>query len=271
MALPKSVVPTYEDTIPSNGKKIKYRPFLVKEEKLLLLTMQNEPVLPDQIGGILFEDLPTETKRELLDAVEEERVEWEKEVERVVKDTLKSCIQSRIKLEDLASFDLEYLFIKIRARSSGEDVNLKITCKDDNKTVVNKTIDLLEVEVVKPDGHDNKIMLSDELGVVMRYPSVDAFIRITLLNNDLDDQDELSTLIAGCIDQMFDSEDVYDDTTTSAKEKIEFLDGLTNQQFAKLNSFFDTMPYLAHRFKATNPETGVESDYELRGLQSFFG
>jgi len=239
MPLPKPTVPTYELELPSTGKKIKYRPFLVKEEKILLLAMESEN---------------------------------EKEIENAVKDILKNCILTRgIKPEDLASFDLEYLFLKIRAASAGEEISMKVTCLDDNQTVVDVNINLNDIEVYKPEGHTNKIMVDDSIGIVMKYPAMNNFINITLLENDLETTDEVFDMLTGCIDQIFQGDEVWEGSTTPKKEMLSFIESFTQKQFEKIQEFFDTMPVLRHEFTVVNPNTGVESTYTLEGLQSFFG
>ena len=237
MALPQVVLPTYELEIPSNGKKIKYRPFVVKEEKILLLAMESED---------------------------------EGQIEAAVKQLLKGCIQSRVKIDDLAIFDLEYIFLQIRAVSVGEIVDMNITCQDDGQTTVPYKLNLLEVEVQKPEGHSNKIMLSDEMGIVMKYPRFDTFVSGSIIGQT-PTADSVIDIIAGCIDQLFDGEDVYDSSTTSKKEFKEFLENLTNSQFEKIQAFFETSPKLEHTIKVTNPKTGVENEIVFSGLSSFFG
>ena len=237
MVLPKVVLPTYELVIPSNGKKLKYRPFVVKEEKILLLALETQD---------------------------------EKEIEKAVKSLLKNCIQSRVKLEDLAMFDLEYIFLQIRAVSIGEIVDMKVTCKDDEETQVNYQMDLTQVGVIKPEGSNPKIMLSDELGVIMKYPAWNEFISGSIMGKD-PSADGVLDIIAGCIDQIFDKEDVYDNSTTTKKEFIEFVGGLTNTQFEKIQKFFENIPKLEHKFTVVNPNTGVESEFIINGLTNFFG
>ena len=237
MVLPKVVLPTYELVIPSNGKKLKYRPFVVKEEKILLLALETQD---------------------------------EKEIEKAVKSLLKNCIQSRVKLEDLAMFDLEYIFLQIRAVSIGEIVDMKVTCKDDEETQVNYQMDLTQVGVIKPEGSNPKIMLSDELGVIMKYPAWNEFISGSIMGKD-PSADGVLDIIAGCIDQIFDKEDVYDNSTTTKKEFIEFVGGLTNTQFEKIQKFFENIPKLEHKFTVVNPNTGVESEFVINGLTNFFG
>ena len=237
MALPQVVLPTYELEIPSNGKKIKYRPFVVKEEKLLLLAMESEDV---------------------------------GQIEAAVKQLLKGCIQSRVKIDDLAIFDLEYIFLQIRAVSVGEVVEMSVTCQDDGQTVVPYKLNLLEVEVQKPEGHSNKIMLSDEMGIIMKYPKFDTFVTGSIIGES-PTADSVIDIIAGCIDQLFDGEDVYDSSTTTKKEFVQFLENLTNSQFEKIQEFFQSSPKLEHTIKITNPKTGVENEVVFSGLSSFFG
>lgn len=268
MPLPSAGVPTYELALPSTGKKIKYRPFLVKEEKLLLITMQGEPELPDMYYD---PSLPKEAKEEMKKIVDEDTKVWEKEVHSTVRTLLKGCILSRIKLDDLTNFDFEYIFLRIRAVSSGEDVSFKITCKDDGETEVPVKINLMDVEVQKKENHDRKIMLNDTLGLIMKYPGLNEFIDVTLLNKSMEEVDELFKLIADCVDQVFEGEEVYDSTNHTHEEIVKFIEGMTQKQFDKLQTFFNTIPVLSHTFEVTNPNTGVTSKYKLEGLQSFFG
>jgi len=235
MALPTMDFPTYDLEVPSTKKKIKFRPFLVKEEKVLLMALEtdNEKNIRDAVFGLL-----------------------------------KACISTRIKLENLATFDLEYIFLNIRAVSVGEVVQMNITCQDDETTQVKYNLNLTEAEVIFPKGHTNKIMLSDDLGVIMRYPSFDGFVEGQFTQKkDFD----VIKVVAESIDQIFQGEEVFDESTTSKKEFLQFVESLTNQQLEKIQTFFETSPRLEHSFKVTNPNTGVESTYTLRGLQSFFG
>ena len=236
MALPTMDLPTFELEIPSNKKKIKYRPFLVKEEKVLLLALESEN---------------------------------EKNIKDAVVGLLKACIQSRVKVENLATFDLEYIFLNIRAVSVGEIVEMNVTCQDDEETQVRYNLNLTDVNVIFPEGHTNKIMLTDTTGVVMKYPSIDGFVQGQFggAGKDFDVIDA----VAASIDQIFQGEDVYDESTTTKKEFVQFVESLTNEQLEKIQAFFETSPRLEHTFKVPNPNTGVESEYTLRGLQSFFG
>ena len=236
MALPTPGYPTYELELPSSGKTIKYRPFLVKEEKVLLLAMESQD---------------------------------EKQITNAVKDLIKNCVISRIKVDSLPSFDLEYLFLKIRAASIGEMITLTVTCLDDNETQVEANININEVEVFKPEGHDKKIMFDDEFGIIMNYPSMQQFVDREFLQKDMETE-QVYTFIADSIDQIFQGEDVYDSSTTSKKEFREFVDSLTTKQFEKIQQFYATSPKLSHKFSVVNPKTGVSSDYTIEGLQSFF-
>jgi hypothetical protein len=236
MALPKLGVPQYELSLPSTGKTVKYRPFLVKEEKVLLLALEGNN---------------------------------EKEVISAVKNTLRACVLSRVKVDELPSFDLEYLFLKIRAAAVGEVIEMTVTCNDDNETQAKAKINIDSVEVKKQEGHDRKIMLTDSLGIIMNYPSMDRFIESQFLNKDLDPE-HIFNFIAEHIDQIFDGEEVYDSSTTTKKEFREFVESLTSKQFEAIQKFYETMPRLTHTFTVINPNTGNECNYTIEGLQSFF-
>jgi hypothetical protein len=236
MALPQVSLPTYELEVPSTGKTLKYRPFVVKEEKLLLLALESED---------------------------------EKQIEDATKTLLKNCITSRVKLEDLALFDLEYIFLNIRAVSVGEVVEMLLTCEDDGETQVRYDLNLTAVEVFKPEDHSSKIMLSDEMGVIMKYPSFEEFVKVSIIGKDT--SNEVIDIMGKCIDQIFDGEEVYDSSTTSKKEFVEFVENLTNKQFDDVQNFFTEMPVLKHEIKLTNPNTGVENTFVIQGLSNFFG
>ena len=237
MALPTVDLPTHELEIPSNKKKIKFRPFLVKEEKVLLLALESED---------------------------------DKNIRSAVHNLLKGCISSRIKIDKLATFDLEYIFLNIRAVSVGEVVDINVTCQDDEKTQVKYQLNLTNVNVTFPEGHSNKIMLTDDLGVIMRYPSFNRFVENQFAQKEVN-EDTVIEIIAESIDQIFQGEEVYDESTTTPKEFVEFVESLTNTQLEKLQTFFETSPRLEHKFKVKNPNTDVESDYTISGLASFFG
>ena len=236
MALPKLGYPTFELELPSTGKTIKYRPFLVKEEKVLLMALESKD---------------------------------EKQVVSAVKDLIKNCVITRIKVDNLPSFDLEYLFLKIRGASIGENITLTVTCLDDNETQVEANININDVEILKPEGHDKKIMFDDKTGLVMKYPSMKEFVDREFLQKEMKTEDVYG-FIADSIDQIFDDEEVYDSSTTTKKEFRTFVDNLTTKQFEKIQEFYTTCPKLSHTFKVVNPKTSKESSYTIEGLQSFF-
>jgi len=236
MALPRLDVPTYELTIPSTDDKIKYRPFLVKEEKILLIAMESG-----------------ETK-DMLQAV---------------KDIVDECTFNQLNLGTMPMFDIEYIFLNIRAKSVGEVSKLKVLCQDDMKTYANVEIDLSEIEVQVEEGHTNKIELTDEMGVIMKYPTIDSFS----VNNITDiTTDNMLEVIATCIAQIYDKkgEEVYDSKDSTQKELIEFVEQLNTKQFQDMQKFFDTMPTLKHTITVKNPKTKKESKVTLTGLSDFF-
>ena len=200
MALPKLDLPIYELVLPSTKKKIKYRPFLVKEEKVLLIALESND---------------------------------EKNIREAVVQLLKNCIQSRLKVENLSIFDLEYIFLNIRAVSVGEEVQMKITCSDDGETEVGYNLNLTDVTVNFPEGHSNKIMLTDTTGVIMKYPSFDRFVDANFAGKGVT-QENVLNIIAESIDQIFQGEEVFDESTTSKKEFLQFVESLTNEQLIKL-------------------------------------
>ena len=236
MALPRLDVPTYELTIPSTDDKIKYRPFLVKEEKILLIAMESG-----------------ETKAML----------------QSVKDIVDECTFNQLNLGNMPMFDVEYLFLNIRAKSVGEVSKLKVLCQDDMKTYANVEIDLSEIQVQVSDEHTNKIELTDEMGVIMKYPTIDSFN----VNNIADiTTDNMLEVIAACIAQIYDKkgEEVYDSKDSTQKELIEFVEQLNTKQFQDMQKFFDTMPALKHTITVKNPKTKKESKVTLTGLSDFF-
>jgi hypothetical protein len=236
MALPKIGFPTYELELPSTKKVIKYRPFLVKEEKVLLIALESED---------------------------------ENQIFAAVKDLIKNCVLSRIKVEDLPAFDLEYVFLKIRAAALGEIVDMTVTCLDDNETQVQAQININDVEVTFSDEHSKKIMLTDQLGIVMKYPGMQRFIESEFLEKDIKTE-EVWDFVADSIEQIFDETDVYDSSTTSKEEFREFVEKLTSKQFEAIQKFYETMPKLQHKFEVTNPKTKMKSEYVIEGLQNFF-
>ncbi len=238
MTLPKLSTPTYELVVPSTNKKIKYRPFLVKEEKILLLAMETED---------------------------------ENQMANAVKTILSNCIQTpRFKVDSLALFDIEYIFLNIRGKSVGETVDLTITCPDDNETTVDVQIDLDEIVVDKSKDHSNIIKMNDDVSVVMKYPSMDLFIKNNMSDGTSSDVDDVFEIASMCIDQIVDGEEVYEASNSSKKEINEFLEGMDNKQFLKVQNFFETMPKLSHTVSVTNPNTKVTSEVVIEGLASFF-
>lgn len=236
MPLPKLVTPTYELELPSTGQKIKYRPFLVKEEKILLLAMESED---------------------------------EKQMTEAVKTILKNCIQTaKVKVEDLALFDIEYLFLNIRGKSVGEEIELNVTCPDDGTTVVPVSLNIDDIKVQKNEDHSNIIDMSNGVSIVMKYPSMNLFVKNNISTNP--EVDDVFDIAASCISQIVDGEDVYEASNFSKKEITEFLEGMSTQQFISLQKFFETMPRLSHKFVVTNPETGVDNEIVVEGLASFF-
>jgi hypothetical protein len=236
MPLPKLAVPTYELELPSTGQKIKYRPFLVKEEKILLLAMESED---------------------------------EKQMTDAVKTILKNCIQTaKIKVEDLALFDIEYLFLNIRGKSVGEQIELTATCPDDGETTVPVTVDIDDIKVTKNEEHSNIIDMGSGISIVMKYPSMDLFVKNNISTNP--NVDDVFDIAGSCICQIVEGEDVYEASNFSKKEIKEFLEGMSTQQFISVQKFFETMPKLSHTITVKNPNTGVESDIVIEGLASFF-
>ena len=224
MPLPKLSIPEYELEMPITGKKVSYRPFLVKEEKLLYLAMESQD---------------------------------NKQMVKAVKTIIKNCTDLKTGVDKLATFEIEYIFLRIRAKAVGEISEFKITAPDDEKT---------QVEVQVPEGHTKKILLDGNVGVIMKYPSLDAFIQQNM--SDDPTVEDIFELAAGCIDQVYDAEEVYD--SFSHKEALEFLENLNSDQFAKIQAFFETMPKLSHTIEVYNPKTKVKSDVVLEGLASFF-
>lgn len=237
MPLPKISTPTYELTIPSTGKKIKYRPFLVKEEKVLIIAMESE-------------DAST--------------------IASAVKDVIKNCIITRgIKVEELATFDIEYLFLNIRGKSVGEEVEVLITCPDDNTTKVPTIIALDEIEVIFDPDHSKDITLDDTLTMRLKYPSMDEFIKSNFALNDIS-VDDTFEVVMSCIEQIYNEEESWSIKDCTKKELKEFVEQLSSKQFKEIEKFFETMPKMSHIVKVLNPNTGVESDVVLEGLASFF-
>ena len=239
MPLPKISTPTYELELPSTGKKIKYRPFLVREEKVLILALESED--PTQIAN-------------------------------AVKKTLKECIQTRgVKVDDLPTFDIEYLFLNIRGKSVGEAVDLIVTCPDDGETTVPVKIYIDEIGVSKSEDHKTDIDLDGKLTLRMKYPSLDQFVSSNFSFGEEESLEQSFEIIASCIDVIFDEDEAWSASDCTKKELLTWMDGLNSSQFKEIEKFFTTMPKLSHTIKVTNPKTKVENEVVLEGLQSFFG
>ena len=238
MPLPTIVTPTYELELPSTGKKVKYRPFLVKEEKLLVLALETEST---------------------------------KDISNAIKTVLKNCIQTRgVKVDNLPTFDIEYLFLNIRGKSVGEDIEVNLICPDDDVTQVPTTINVDDIQIQKDEKHTNKIKLDESLMMEMKYPSLDQFIRSNFDFNDDSSVDQSFDLIAACIDKIYNEEEVWSTSDCTKKEVRDFLEQMNSMQFKEIEKFFETMPKLSHSIKIKNPKTKVESTVVLEGLSSFF-
>jgi len=239
MPLPKLSIPEYEATLPVTGTKISYRPFLVKEEKLLYLAMESQD---------------------------------NKQMVKAVKTIIKNCTNLKTKVEDLATFEIEYIFLKIRSVAVGEVSEFKVICPDDEKTYVPTKIYIDDIHVIKDEKHTKEIKLDDTISMVMKYPSLDEFIN---QNFDFDDKssnlNQSFELIGSCIDTIVQGEEAWSTKDCSKKEVMEFLDQMNSAQFKLLEGFFETMPKLSHEVSVTNPKTGVKSTVVLEGLSSFFG
>ncbi len=240
MPLPKIATPSYELELPSTGQTIKYRPFLVKEEKLLVIALESEDT---------------------------------KQITNAIKAVIRACILTKgVKVETLPTFDIEFLFLNIRGKSVGEDIELKLMCPDDNKTEVQTSINLDDIKVIKPEGHTNEIKLDDNLMMQLKYPSLNEFIKNNFDPTDADKNpmEQSFDLIGSCIDKIYTADDVWAASDCTKKEITDFLDSMNSTQFKEIEKFFETMPKLTHTVKVMNPNTKVESDIVLEGLASFF-
>jgi hypothetical protein len=238
MPLPKIATPIYELELPSLKKKIRYRPFLVKEEKVLIIAMESE----DQ-----------------------------KQITNAIKTVIGNCILSRgIKVDSLSTFDIEYLFLNIRGKSVGESVEVLITCPDDGETQVPVTIDLDEISVTNDPEHSRDIRLDDKLIMRMKYPSLSEFIKTNFSMEEGSGITESFDLVSSCIEQVYNEEESWSASECSKKELNEFVEQLSSKQFKEIEKFFETMPKLSHIIKVINPNTKVESEVVLEGLSSFF-
>jgi|TARA_B100000085_G_scaffold254723_1_gene254091 hypothetical protein len=238
MPLPKIATPTYELELPSTGETIQYRPFLVKEEKLLVIALESNNT---------------------------------KQITTAIKSVIKNCVLTKgVKVESLPTFDIEYLFLNIRGKSVGEDIEINIICPDDEETEVRVNINLDDIEVNKPEDHTNKIKVDDSIMMQMKYPSLEQFIKNNFEIDDKNAMDQSFELIATCIDKIFTEEEVWTTSDCTKKELNDFLEQMNSSQFKEIEKFFETMPKLSHAIKVKNPKTGVESDVVLEGLASFF-
>ena len=238
MPLPKIATPTYELELPSTGQSINYRPFLVKEEKLLVLALETEDT---------------------------------KQITTAIKNVLKNCVLTKgIKVDQLPTFDIEFLFLNIRGKSVGEEIEVNIICPDDEETQVPITIDLDDIKIQKNDDHTNQIKLDKDLMMELKYPSLEQFIKNNFDFDDANAMDQSFDLIATCIDKIFTADEVWAAADCTKKEVKDFLEQMNSSQFKEIEKFFETMPKLSHTVKVTNPKTKVKSDVVLEGLASFF-
>ena len=239
MPLPKIATPTYELELPSSGQTVKFRPFLVKEEKVLVLALESEDT---------------------------------KQITNAIKAVIKGCIQTKgIKVESLPTFDIEFLFLNIRGKSVGEKIEVNIICPDDETTEVPVEIDLDEIRVQRNDDHTKQIKLDDTLMMEMKYPSLDQFIKNNFDFEDKNVMDQSFDLIASCVDKIYSEEEVWAADDCTKKEIKDFLEQMNSSQFKEIEKFFETMPKLSHTIEVTNPKTKKKSEVVLEGLASFFG
>ena len=237
MPLPKISTPTYELEIPSTKKKIRYRPFLVKEEKILIIAMESQS---------------------------------DTEIANAVKDVLSTCILTKgVKVDTLSTFDIEYLFLNIRGKSVGEDVEVMVTCPDDNKTKVPVRVNLDDIQIITSKDHNRDIKLDDQLMMRMKYPSINEFIKSNFTTNEIKPEDTFD-LIISCIEQVYNEEESWSTSDCTKEEMNDFLDQLNSNQFKEIEKFFETMPKLSHTIKVKNPKTNVENSIKMEGLSAFF-
>ena len=238
MPLPQIATPTYELVLPSSNRKIKFRPFLVKEEKILIIAMESQDT---------------------------------KQIANAVKNVISHCILTKgIKVEKLSTFDIEYLFLNIRGKSVGEDIEVMVTCPDDGKTQVPTLINIDSIKIQTSDEHQKDIKLDDTYTLRMKYPSLNEFIKNNFATAGEMNVDDTFDLIASCIDQVFSDEENWSGADCTKKELKDFLDQLESKQFKMIEKFFETMPKLSHTVKVTNPNTKKECEIVVEGLQSFF-
>lgn len=233
MALPKLATAKYELTLPSTGQKVEYRPFLVKEEKTLLLAQQS-----GESNDVL----------------------------RAVGDIISACTFGSLDPKIMPIFDIEYVFLQLRSKSVGETTTIKVTCPDDGETQVDVSVDLSKVECIKEVGHDSNIKITDTIGLVMDYPKISMLADVT----DAGDAGVSFDIIKKCVAQIYDADNVYVRNDMEDKDLDEFIESMSHDQFQKISDFFDTMPKVKHAVKVNNPNTGVESEVVLQGLSDFF-
>ena len=238
MPLPKISTPTYELVLPSTEQTVKYRPFLVKEEKVLLIALEGENT---------------------------------KEITNAIKAVIKSCVLTKgIKVESLPTFDIEYLFLNIRGKSVGETIEVNLICPDDGVSEVKKNIPIDDIKIQRTDGHSNQIKLDDNIMMELKYPSLEQFIKNNFDFSEGNQMDQSFELIGTCIDKIYTEEEVWTASDCTKKELTEFLESMNSSQFKDIENFFETMPKLSHTIKVMNPDTKKESDVVLEGLASFF-
>ena len=241
MPLPTIATPTYELELPSSKQLLNYRPFLVKEEKLLVIALESEDT---------------------------------KQITNAIKAVIRACILTKgVKVESLPTFDIEFLFLNIRGKSVGEEIDVNLICPDDNETEVNVSINLDDIQVKKPEGHSNQIKLDTNLMMELKYPSLNEFIKNNFDPNDAgaNAMEQSFDLIGSCISKIYNEDEVWVAADCSKKEVNDFLDSMNSNQFKEIESFFETMPKLTHTVNVINPKTKVKSDVVLEGLASFFG
>lgn len=238
MPLPKISTPTYELELPSTGQTINYRPFLVREEKLLVIALETED---------------------------------SKQITNAIKNVIKNCILTKnIKVETLPTFDIEYLFLNIRGKSVGEEVDVNIICPDDEETTVQVKINIDDIQVQKNPEHSKQIKIDDSLAIEMKYPSLDQFIKSNFDFTNDNNMEQSFDLVASCVEKIYTEEEIWTSSDVTKKEIVDFLEQMNSSQFKKIEKFFETMPKLSHEIKVKNPNTKVESTVVLEGLSSFF-
>jgi len=236
MSLPKINAPEYRLVVPSSDEEIKYRPFLVKEEKLLLIAQETGD---------------------------------EKEIYNSIKNLVETCCFGKVDVTKMPLFDLEYIFLNIRAKSVGEVSSLEIVCPDDEETKVKVDIDLTKIEVHMDETHDARIQLTDDIGILMSYPHLGSLAAMDAKDAGVQ-MENLFQMIYDCMYQIWQGEETFDAMDYSIKEKKEFVESLNHEQFEKIQNFFQTMPTVKHEIEVENPNTKVKSTVTLQGMNSFF-